>query len=277
MPRYAEQLKAHLSNYKRSHLKVDTKGEWSDSGRFYDHILPKELYRQNILEEVREPFWQYARENGLTQSLHRDFHHLNSSQALAFNLFFRFLNESATDSDVLLRALGVAPKSIVRWSFEEVPDSLEGTNFDVIVQFADESRLLVELKLSETEFGQCVDDKDHRDKLEDIYRARLKGKVVEETLAAPAFFKAYQLLRNVSHLRNEDRLVLIVPRANKSSWKEADSFIKRGLLPETQSAVTLVALEDVLVVLGASESRQVASYAESLAAKYCQSLRIVSG
>ena len=80
---YSEKIKNHLSEVKFRKL-TNSSGQWR--GKNYTHILPKDQYKLNILEEIREDFWIYFTKNDIT--LHTNFHHLNSSQAMCFNLFF---------------------------------------------------------------------------------------------------------------------------------------------------------------------------------------------
>ena len=63
-----------------------TKNDGNWRGKFYPHILPKEKKDLNIIEGIRNDFWPYLNKTDI--KLHQYFHHLNSSQALCFNLFF---------------------------------------------------------------------------------------------------------------------------------------------------------------------------------------------
>lgn len=269
MSSYSARLKKHLADYKRGRLGISTDGTWVQNKRPYPHILPVEMLEQNILESVRADFWRYADTKGLRARLHRDFHHLGSSQALAFNVFFPFFQNDAQFSHILLKAIGLPLKKISNWEFESVPDKKEGTNFDFCATFEDASRLLVEVKLSETEFGDCEDDTEHQDKLRSTYRARLQTKVVSKALTSPTFFEAYQLLRNVSHIREGDTLVLLVPRANAGTWKQAEAFIRDILTDEMRRVVQLVALEDVLNrIRNSAADTPLSGYADLLSEKY---------
>ena len=183
-------------------------------------------------------------------SLHLDFHHLNSSQAMAFNLFFPFFGMQGNCTTSLLTALGLAERvgEICRWEFEAIPDAAEGTNVDFLAGFVDGARLFVEVKLTETEFSSCQNDEAHRNKLQNVYTPRLQDKVTEGALAEANFFRHYQLFRNVSHLNLDagDVLVLVVPRGNAGPWTTADYFRQRFLSQSSQQAVQLVAIEDLL-------------------------------
>ena len=107
---------------------------------------------------------------------------LTSSQALAFNLFFPFLGSSRSNPDLLQTALGIDPEPVSSWRFEAILDTVEGTNFDVAINFPAGRKLLVEVKLTEPEFGVCKDNEMHPRKLRDIYRPRLINLVAREKL-----------------------------------------------------------------------------------------------
>jgi hypothetical protein len=209
-----------------------------------------------VLETIRREFWSYAENVGLTASLHRDFHHLTSSQAMAFNLFFPFFGMRGDYSAPLLVALGSVGGEVQRWEFEAIPDAAEGTSVDSLIEFVGGRRLLIEVKLTESNFSSCRADERHRFKLQQVYAPRLHGKVAEGALAEDAFYAHYQLFRNVSHLNLEagDYLVLIVPRANAGPWNTAGSFRQRFLNDVSRQAVRLVAFEELLQGLPAKVS-----------------------
>ena len=120
--------------------------------------------------------------------MHRDFHHLNSSQALAFNLFFPYFGMPHGSAEPLLRGLGLEPRPVHAWAFEEVPEPQEGTNFDFFVAFGSGQRLLVEAKLTETEFGTREADDAHRRKLTELYRPRLEA-MLSNAVAEDVFLR----------------------------------------------------------------------------------------
>ncbi len=220
---YAERLRGHLSAYKRQRLGVDGDGIDVRHHVAYPHLLPRELYRLNVLETIRAEFWKYWCEleqgpRGRRIRLHPGFHHLNSSQALAFNLFFPFFGLADADPSVLLEGFGIPETDIHGWAFEAVPDRTESTNFDFLAMLGTGGRLLVEVKFSEGEFGSCKADDVHRRKFEDIYLPRLRSKVEPDLLVEDAFFQNYQLLRNIIALQPQtaDSLVLLMPKANRA-------------------------------------------------------------
>lgn len=141
---YADRMKKHLAESKRQRLGIDEDGVWRGNTKAYAHVLPEALQRLNILEPVRREFWQYHAEHQHSLVLHTDFHHLNSSQAFAFNLFFPFLGLS-TSVQPLLEALRQEHREVRCWSFEAMPDQEERTTFDFAAEFVGRGRLLVKL------------------------------------------------------------------------------------------------------------------------------------
>jgi hypothetical protein len=258
---YHLRLRQHLEQYKREVLGVFEDGTWSYRGRriSYPHILPVAQQRLNVLGGVREEFWAYWQRQGRAEprpaKLHRNFAHLTSSQALAFNIFYPFLGSSHADPDALLAALGIEPEPVRAWRFEEVLDVEEGTNFDVSIVLSSGRRILVEVKLTETEFGVCRDDQRHRDKLDGIYLRRLAGKVNPETVEPAAFFSRYQILRNISYASVDTEVVFLFPRQNEA-LSGGSTFIGKAVLAPYRHQVRTVHLEDLLARLTGSSVGQ---------------------
>jgi hypothetical protein len=266
---YRTQLLAHLVRYKHSVLGIREPGKFRHRGSdlLKDHVLPRTRKWDNLLDLAR-PLVN-AQAKGTIQ-LHRYFHHLNSSQAFAFNLFFPFFSGGAAASSSLLRALGQT-SPLVSWEPEAVPNKDEGTNLDVTWKLADGTRMICEVKLSEADFGRARADEKHKHKLKKFYRDRLTGHVDAQMLQEPQFFRAYQILRNVWHMLSdpESKLVFLLPRANTRLWKELDSTLA-ALHAGTRKRVFTVAMEDALVSLrnDAECPTALREYACQLEAKY---------
>jgi hypothetical protein len=266
---YAVRLRRHLAEYKQSRLGIRQDGLWVKNRKPYSHILPRKLRRLNILETVRAEFWNYRREERL--KLHRDFHHLTSSQALGFNLFFPFFGLRPQRPEFILRALGAPEGSIEGWAFEKVLDPAEGTNFDFHITLVGGRHIYFEVKLCERGFGKVKANERHLKKLDEIYRERLLGKVGPDSLAEKTFFRNYQLLRNISYLSPdlEHQLVIICPQANEA-LREGLSFLEGALTAKMRGGVRVVYLEPLLTELrvqSRSEPR-LGAHAELLEEKY---------
>ena len=88
---YQDDLIAHLIAYKQKHLGGPPAGIFRHRGQdlSYEHILPARGSQLNFLDDSREEITSFLRSNPQV-TLHKYFHHLNSSQAFALNLFVPF-------------------------------------------------------------------------------------------------------------------------------------------------------------------------------------------
>ena len=266
---YQESLNRHLANYKASRLGVDKPGTFRHKGVDieYGHILPVELKWLNLLEPFRAEIRNYLDAHRDVRP-HKYFHHLNSSQAFALNLFVPFFGTGAPAP--LLRALQM-DGSVSDWRLEYVPYAEEGTNVDVAWRDEDGSWTYCEVKLSEQGFGMAKRDQRHEDKLVKIYQPVLEAYCPAELLEPGRFFADYQILRNVWLVAREPTasLLFLLPRRNESLWGPLRSVL--DVLPATLAErIHVVAVEDVLDTLcrDQSLSRQLGAYAELLTEKY---------
>jgi hypothetical protein len=265
MSSYASRVRRHLATYKRRVLGVEADGVWSRNGRAYPHILPAQVRHLNLLELVRDDVLALVERTGIR--LHADFHHLNSSQALAFNLFFPVLSASAGASSVVHSLTGLYAEP-VSWTFEAVPDPSEGTNFDLLLSLAGGGTVYVEVKYTESSFGTALPDERHVRKLFEVYRPRLEGTVSPRFLEPALFFAHYQLLRNVCYLRSAaDRVTFVVPAGNGTAIAHARAVLETALLPGV-TGVSLVSLETVVAAARATASESVARHYDQFAEKY---------
>lgn len=244
---YPEELREHLTKYKETVLGVSEPGVFRHRGRdlYYGHILPLAMADLNLFEEAR------AASAGLPR--HRYFHHLNSSQAFAFNLFLPFLHGGPRAGTALLSAMGCGATAgpVREWALESVPDPREGTNIDATWLDSAGRRTFCEVKLSEQDVGTAKDDSRHRDKLARIYRPVLQGCVDDRLLEPAAFFGSYQFLRNVWHLVRvpNSRLIFLAPRANTGLWAQIEG-LAAGVNDAFRSRVSVCATEAVIRALG---------------------------
>jgi hypothetical protein len=264
---YQQSLQSHLADYARNSLNVLEKGTYR--GKTYPHILPKSLQALNLLETPRAALQAYLKTHPSIK-LHMYFHHLNSSQAFAFNLFFPFFSSGQGPARALSRALGVDQNVTSDWEFEHIAAPDEGTNADVMWR-TPEASVFCEVKLSETGFGTTRNDLEHQRKLAKIYRPRLKSIVSSDFLHETAFFKNYQLLRNISLLASneKDRLVLLLPRANRSLHKPLQMILS-GVGPQFRQRITVAYIEECLSSLETNSHLpdELRSYTSKLIEKY---------
>ena len=269
--RYQDTVRTHLVAYKQRVLGITEPGIFRYRGRdvLHDHILPLSEQDANVLPAART-LWPrlQARCPGMTR--HRYFHHLNSSQALAINLFAPFFEAGGTHAGALLDAMGT-PGRLAGWEPEWVPDTVENTNFDAVWWLESGQTILCEVKYTEEGFGTAKADERHLAKLHGIYAGPLAPHVSGSALDEATFFKHYQLLRNVWHLVQDDarQLVLLMPRANTIVWQEWKRLAP--LLHEaTRDRVVPVALEDVVQRLEQSlpQSDPLAAHIQGFREKY---------
>lgn len=272
MNAYRDALQSHLADYKIRRLGITQQGIWKGRDgvlHTYGHILPDGLEYLNLLESIRAEMRAYLA--GHTEvKLHKDFKHLNSSQALAFNLFFPYFSAGGASARALSSALGLdmeVPREA--WQFEEIQD--EKTNVDVVWESATGQKVYCEVKLSEAEFGKAKNDDTYLDRLCKIYRPRLTGLVSPDLLEANVFFEHYQLLRNISLLHNDSvsQLLILFPRANSTLIPQLERVLT-GIQPSHRHRVHVAHLEDVIDSLCSSESLppELRFYASALREKY---------
>ena len=246
---YAERIEKHLGEYKSNRLGVNEKGVGAN-GLTFPHILPKVLFRLNILEGFRSEFWRHygvpVADSKKQTRLTQDFRQLDSTQGVAFNLFFPFVHDQET-LGVLLSALGVEPREFDAFSFETAVDVVEGDYFDFHMQ-SESGGVYVMLRYAEDCFGSAEKPSPGQlKKLQEIYAGRLRGKVPDMCLKAEVFFDHYDILRSVSMLDSEgkDHLVLIYPRANDRLEKEVGD-VRFMLSASLGEQVTFIHLEDLV-------------------------------
>jgi restriction endonuclease-like protein len=268
---YQDDLIAHLIEYKRNRLGAPPAGTYRYRGRDVrrEHILPIEARRLNFLEESREEIVSFLRSNPQVK-LHKYFHHLNSSQAFALNLFVPFFEGGPAASTALLSALG-QHATLVGWEPESVPDTAEETNLDAVWDTSDGARTFCEVKLSERDFGKARLDTRHLDKLRDIYLPRLAQYLSPELHEAPSFFESYQVLRNIWHMVGapDGRLVFLIPLGNSKLQTMLKAVISR-VSEKVRDRIRAAAIEEVLDRLS-SDTRNpphFRAYAQELREKY---------
>lgn len=268
---YKDELKEHLIAYKHKHLGGPPAGTYRHSGKElpYEHILPIQTRNLNFLEQSRDQIKSFLRANPQVK-LHKYFHHLNSSQAFALNLFVPFFEGGVDASSALLGALGQRTE-LVSWEPEAVPDSTEGTNLDAAWVTTDGTKTFCEVKLSENDFGKALSDERHRNKLRDIYLPRLAPYLSQELQTEAGFFRSYQILRNVWHLVGtpKGRLVFLLPRGNSKLWPMLEATIEH-ISTSVREKIHCVAIEDVLDSLASDTVNPplFRAYAQKLREKY---------
>jgi hypothetical protein len=244
--KYQDRLRSHLVKYKFRVLGVLANGAWKGprTGALAEqpHILPAEHARLNILAPYRDRFWQEF-DAGERRPLQRDFAHLTSAQAMCFNLFYPLLAERDWAAAFVQGVLGMkgAPRSL---AFEYVEDPEEGTHFDFFAQLDSGQKIYFEARLAELGFGSLDLAPRERGKLLERYAPRLAGLVDAKWLEPEAFFRRYQLLRNLSYLSQADSLLyLVLPKANES-LQQALRILPEIIAGPLESRVRVLHLEE---------------------------------
>ena len=245
---YRESTLARLAEYKRSRLGVTTDGRWHHNNKPYAHLLPEGQRELNILPHIRADFWAFATSAGIR--LDRDFNHLSSLQALAFNLFFPFRAAGAEARAALATALGLRGVEVTDVRFDVALDGDEQSNLGVVLDLAN-GLVVLDVKLTEDAFGAGKTDSTHRHKRGALYKQRLQGKVGTSALTDAVFWSYYQLLRNISYASPEDGryVILLIPRANAALTTSTQQFLSGFLEAEYRPWVRIVFLEDFLDAL----------------------------
>ena len=267
MKNYNTALQQHLGKYAKRRLGVFEKGTWK--GRQYAHILPPRLRSLNFLESFRAELQDHLQSHPKIK-LHQYFHHLNSSQAFALNLFYPFFSTGRREARILSASLGV-DADVLDWEFEAVPVKQEGTNVDVAWRTPAGLQVFCEVKLSESAFGTAKNDSEHQKKLKDIYRPQLVSIVPEDLLEEKAFFKNYQILRYIALLTAnvKRKFVILAPRVNQNLLPPLKKVLDR-IDSTVRVRIGVVYMEDLLRKLQESPllSLEFRQYAEKMHEKY---------
>lgn len=247
MASFVTRAKTHMSKYRRCKLKVFEDGISLTKKKPYPHILPQELSNLNLIETYRTEMLSFIDESGI--KLHRDFHHLTSSQCACLNLFWPILN--CAGPTLAVKSLGAGRDEVLRWEFEKVINRKEGTNFDLYLELKSGSRSFIEFKYTENSFGSTPKNPGRLQKLRDIYAPALRGTLAPEYLSETKFFKNYQMFRNLTYLDKErgDHLIFVLPKGKERTARRAnivlDSAIHDSIL---RSMIKIRYLDEVISV-----------------------------
>lgn len=267
---YRDHVFKHLSYYRKSVMNIDEDGIFKYRGRDFPkgHILPVKLWKQNILEPIREQFYtsEYS-----SIKYHRYFHHLNSSQALCINLFFPLIVENQLG--VAANDFGLANSDGLKAEFE-YESTLElaerKTSFDFFIQ-SKKQKIFVEMKYTEDKFGSATNDEEHRKKYEETYAPIITGSpyLAEKVKNCDFFLEHYQVLRNLAHLSANQNVVFLFPRSNRSISVQAVEALELFVTEKGKQKFKIVFLEDfVSMLLHSSLPRNLKMYYSLFSEKY---------
>jgi hypothetical protein len=234
-----EQIKEHLAKYKREILNISQNGMWKKNNKQYEHILPEELKEFNI---IKSDYYKLIiadfEENNI--KLHSDFHHLNSSQALCFNLFYPliFENKLITLFNKINKNIGTN-EFVKKYEFEYIENNIENTNFDLFIE-TNKNNYYFEIKYTENEFGQAKNDIKHRKKYNDVYKERLH---IFKNVSMEVFFKYYQILRNLIY--NNGYNIFVFPSYRNDLKNIIDMVLKNYCTQEQRKHINILYIEDI--------------------------------
>jgi hypothetical protein len=266
---FNEKVKDHLAKYKKEKLGVDKNGIWGKNNKNYPHILPEELRRLNIIELYRKEFWEKdgldLEKNG---KLHNDFHHLNSSQAMCFNLFFPFKSENKLD--LLFEVLNLDYSEVNECLFEKILDKKEQTHIDFYVDLNKDQRILFETKYTESDFGKAdKKNKKYENKFKNTYETNLRLKISEKYMNLEDFCEHYQIFRNIFHIRSgDDKVFLIYPKQNDKLIKY-NELLKQIMNHSYRDNLRRIHLEDFIdEIIGKTKNSRLLNHFLSFKEKY---------
>lgn len=268
-----------------------------------NYRLKKENWTQNLIPENEVDILNYLKEREV-RPIHTWIQHGLSSQAMLFNLVGPLLCRE--DLDPLKRALlrkripwpSKPSKGELEYEDRQVfgeTDNIQPTSIDLVVRPEDNSNtnwLIVEAKLSETEFGGCTvfekgncDGRNPRRHDEDTCYYDYVGKkywdCAQDLLSTEAaeglfcpFMSHFQFFREVMFAQHFDGDYVLLYDENNPTFVLPRSDDRRGLFPflysllssEAQSCVHRIAIQDVLDEL--LEDTDHASWAREFAKKY---------
>jgi len=273
----------HMAKYKEEVMQIKGKGVYKHRGRNlqYDHILPEDLKRHNILESFRNDFWDYAKPARI--SLHRDFSHLNSSQAACFNFFYPLLKQHKLD--IITNMLGLSGEidydTITFEKVSELEDTVSTrTRFDFYMQLKTGVKIFFEIKYSENGFGKATKDDAHMKKFSNVYfplirnRDEFKETLTDLEMAKGYFLENYQILRNIVHIDKNSYVVFIYPEHNIKIGEEIKSIRKEAIKESWANHCVVTTWEKVCAHLvmhleeAKEDSRLADYYREDFGKKY---------
>jgi hypothetical protein len=229
-----ETIKWHLAEYKSKVLNISANGIWKKNNKQYAHILPEILKEKNILDsDYHKMIIDEIANNAI--KLHSDFHHLNSSQALCFNLFYPIFFENIF---VALFNKNNQSEIVEKYNFEYIENTYENTNFDLFVK-TNKTQYYFEIKYTENGFGKAKTDT--MQKYNDIYKERLN---IFSNVTMEIFFQYYQVFRNIIY--NNGYNIFVFPKNRIDLKNTITGVIKKHCTKEQQEHIIVLPIEEII-------------------------------
>ena len=195
------------------------RGEWR--GVKYDHIFSD--LKSNFIDGM------YPKKCSVKGDLsdkdikyHRGARHMNSSQVMCISFFKKFFEKPEYEKillDVLKKSgVEIAPEEKIKAAiFEYEPSPKERTNFDFYMVLLSGKKISFEVKYTEPDFGGISPDKDDPDKYDRKWDQIYKDMVLKSPfldIDKEAFYKNYQINRNIVYAASSDHVLFLTPKAN---------------------------------------------------------------
>jgi hypothetical protein len=255
-----ETIKEHLAEYKDKVLNISANGIWKKNNKQYAHILPEILKEKNILNsDYHKMIIDEIANNNI--KLHSDFHHLNSSQALCFNLFYPIFFENIF---VTLFNKNRKSEIVEEYKFEYIENNNENTNFDLFVK-TNEKRYYFEIKYTEKEFGKEKSDDRHIKKYNAIYKERLN---IFSNVSMEIFFEYYQIFRNIIY--NNGYNVFVFPKNRIDLENTIIGVIENHCTKEQQEHIIILSIEEIVkeILVNNGDNEKLINHYNSFMKKY---------
>ncbi len=248
MFKFGKWVKKHLTEYKLERMGIIQKGIYTKNKKRYSHILPISMQKLNIIETYRKEFWEYFIQNRTKINLHDGFNHLNSSQAMCFNLFFPLLYENKLESLLNIIGINCKAESLLKSEFEKVIFPRENTHFDFYME-TDNQRIFFETKYAEQDFGSADSDIRHTVKYEKFYaKGRGFNNINPRYREKAIFLKHYQIVRNIWYIRNDynDYLIFIYPKINEKIARYKKLILAEIPATDIKNRIKIIYLEELV-------------------------------
>ena len=228
-----DKIKKHLAEYKENVLGITENGEWWKNHKKYEHILPIEKKYENIINtELKAGLISLLE----SDSIHIGFHHMNSSQALALNLFGPLVLSKKLNK---LDNISISDKSVGR--FEYIENTNENTNFDFYISDGDKNNYF-EVKYTENNFGEAKLDQEHKQKYIEIHKKDLES---ISDISEHEFYKEYQLWRNIIYAK-KGNVFFVLPDFRVDLIKKVNDAKTRINNIEVRNRVHLLSINNLV-------------------------------
>jgi hypothetical protein len=258
-------IKKHLADYKKNTLNISQNGIWKNNKKQYEHILPEILQDKNILNsDYHHKIIDAIATDHV--NLHTGFHHLNSSQALCFNLFYPLLFEKELTIPLLKKLMPDNVEqndNIKRYEFEYIEDTIEKTNFDLYLE-TNSTKYYLEIKYTEEGFGKAKRNASHEQKYNAIYKEKLSNFETDEL--EKDFFKNYQLFRNLIYMDGYN--IFIFPK-DRIDLKRTIKEVKTKYCSKAQQDhIIILHIEDIVESILAINNEKLSHHYNLFKEKY---------